>query len=553
MFNGFKIGTRLYCLIVFFIILMIVIGLMGLSAARKAELGLDTVYKDRVVPLKDLKIIADMYAVNIVDTSHKVRNNNFTWQEGRKNVAEATAIITEKWQAYLATTLVAAEEKLVDEARPLMKSADASITKLSEIFSREDKEALEQYTISELYPVIDPISGKFSELVDIQLTVAKEEFDKAYSAYQRGKVISITMILAGIGLGIIFGRIIILGITRPLAQAVDLVGAIANGDFTKTVKVKSHDEIGKMVTSLNSMSRQLGGTIREILSGISSLSSSSIDLAAVSRQLSASASDTSKKSNSVASAAEEMSTNIQSVSAAMEESSSNVSMVASSTEEMSATVNEISESAGKAHAISEDAVKQSTATSEKMHALGESAKKVGKVTEVITEISEQTNLLALNATIEAARAGEAGKGFAVVANEIKELARQTASATVDIKKQIEEMQTTTDTTIGDITNISKIIENINAAINGIAFVAEQQSTATQEITSNISQASQGIAEVNESVAQSTMVVSEIAKEIASINQQSIQVGESSSQVEKSAEGLSSLAKQLENLVKMFKV
>ena len=71
------------------------------------------------------------------------------------------------------------------------------------------------------------------------------------------------------------------------------------------------------------------------------------------------------------------------------------------------------------------------------------AQSISKVTEVITEISEQTNLLALNATIEAARAGEAGKGFAVVANEIKELAKQTAEATKEIKTKIEGIQTST--------------------------------------------------------------------------------------------------------------
>ena len=84
----------------------------------------------------------------------------------------------------------------------------------------------------------------------------------------------------------------------------------------------------------------------------------------------------------------------------MEESSSNVGILASATEEMTATVNEIGQNAEKARTIfAENAVKQSHLASEKMNALGESAHRVGKVTETITEISEQTNLLALNATI----------------------------------------------------------------------------------------------------------------------------------------------------------
>jgi len=248
-----------------------------------------------------------------------------------------------------------------------------------------------------------------------------------------------------------------------------------------------------------------------------------------------------------------MSVNIQSVSAAMEQSSSNVNMVASSTEEMTATVNEIAQSAEKARSISESAVKQSKLTSDKMSALGDSAKKIGKVTETITEISEQTNLLALNATIEAARAGEAGKGFAVVANEIKELARQTASATIDIKNQISEMQTTTSMTVKDIETISAVIVDINHVINGIATAVEEQSAASSEISSNISQASLGIAEVNENVAQATVVVADITRDIAEINQQSNQVGEGSFHVQRNAQGLADLASQLQDLVKKFKV
>jgi len=82
------------------------------------------------------------------------------------------------------------------------------------------------------------------------------------------------------------------------------------------------------------------------------------------------------------------------------------------------------------------AVRQSQSATGRVDELGVAATEISKVTEVITEISEQTNLLALNATIEAARAGEAGKGFAVVANEIKELAKQTAEATLDIRPKM---------------------------------------------------------------------------------------------------------------------
>ena len=410
---------------------------------------------------------------------------------------------------------------------------------------------------NKLMETFDPLATGINKEIDaFEQTQEKELEDnmKEISSHvQSSRILNLSLGAAILVVIILMSYFITSGIKKNVVKISGFVGALAEGDFKSNLVIESSDELGQIAGQLTVMKLQVANMIKEIIEGVKSLSISSTEMAAVSQQLSASARDTADKSGSVAAAAEEMSTNIQSVSAAMEQSASNVSMVASATEEMTATVNEIGQNAEKARSITENAVKQSSLTSEKVIALGESSRRVSKVTETITEISEQTNLLALNATIEAARAGEAGKGFAVVANEIKELARQTAAATVDIKNQIDEMQSTTKGTINDIEKISEVINNINNVINGIATAVVEQSTATAEIADNISQASQGIAEVNENVAQSTTVIVDITRDIAQINQQSTQVGDGSNQVQQSAQGLSVLADQLQNLVKKFKV
>lgn len=120
---------------------------------------------------------------------------------------------------------------------------------------------------------------------------------------------------------------------------------------------------------------------------------------------------------------------------------------------------------------------------------------------VITTIAEQTNLLALNATIEAARAGESGKGFAVVANEVKELARETAKATEDIGSKIEAMQSDTQAAVKAISEISAVIEKIDALQTKIATAVEEQSVTTSEISRNISEATAGSTEIAQNIVQ----------------------------------------------------
>jgi len=391
---------------------------------------------------------------------------------------------------------------------------------------------------------------------EVKLSV-KEEQDilgpivqaKSQSAITLTLIISAIAILAGIVFGIVLTR----SITGPVQKVVDFVEKVAKGDFTNTLTIDQQDEIGKMSHSLSNTVTELGVMIKEIITGVNTLSSSSTELAAISTQLSSTSETASDRSNNVASASEQMSVNMSSVSAAMEQSASNVGMVATAAEEMSATVNEIAENAARAKSISEGAVIQSEQTSLKMNDLGKAAGKIGKVTEAITEISEQTNLLALNATIEAARAGEAGKGFAVVANEIKELAKQTAAATVDIKNQIDEMQGTTNSTIEDIQTISGVINEINDVITTIATAVEEQSTATSEISENVAQAAAGIGEVNENVAQSSIAIQDVSRDINQISEGSNEINDSSQNVNQSANDLSKLAEQLNSLVSRFKV
>ena len=349
--------------------------------------------------------------------------------------------------------------------------------------------------------------------------------------------------------------VIAFGIVRPLHHVAASLKDIAQGegDLTRRLEVKTKDEIGELGTGFNIFIEKLQGIIKGVVANSTQVEVASNSLAKVARDMSENARESSERSNAVAAATEEMTTNLNNVAAAMEQSSTNTAMVASAAEEMNATINEIAGNAEQARVISEQAVRKAEVASAKMTELGQAAQAINRVTEAITEISEQTNLLALNATIEAARAGEAGKGFAVVANEIKELAKQTAVATLDIKEQIAGVQGTAGDTIKEIKEITGVIDNVNAIVATIASAVTEQSVATEEIAKNIEQASQGLQEVNENVSQSSLVADSIAKDIVQVNNASIEISKSSEHIKDSADEMLKMALELSKLVGVFKI
>lgn len=392
--------------------------------------------------------------------------------------------------------------------------------------------------------------GKLVEIADEEAQKTKE---KAKDVASRTVVITTIGIVAGVVLAQVLGIVLTMGITSPLQKGVDLSQAMADGDMTKTMDVDQKDEIGILAKALNLMAGSLRAMITDIGKGVSSVDNSSTQLAAISNQMSSGAEETSNRANQVAAASEQMSANQNSVAAAMEQASVNVSMVATAAEEMNATITEISENSTKAKQITTTAVDQSQKASERVDELGRAADEINKVTEAITEISEQTNLLALNATIEAARAGEAGKGFAVVANEIKDLAKQTAEATFDIKNKIAGIQQATGITVKEINEIASVIADVDQIVTTIATAVEEQTATTREIAENVNQASSGISEVNENVSQSSAVAEDIAADIAAVSKSAAEMTNASSQVNQSAAELSKVADQLKEMIAKFHV
>ncbi len=433
------------------------------------------------------------------------------------------------------------------QAAPWLKAFMGNITSGNSFFTKNQSAALGEEVGRFGEPVwVGETNTPWTVMVNIPVSEALK------------KANNIKNVSIGIGTGAILILmaiiyVIVNSITGPIKEGVSFAEAMATGDFSHTLEVRQNDEVGKLGKSLNHMTSNIGGMIKEISSGVETLSSSSTDLASVSEQMTQGADQASKKAETVAAASEEMSASMTSIAVAMEQASTNVSMVAAASEEMTSTINEVARNTESARSIADTAVSQAKLAHTKISELGTAAQEIGKVTETISDISDQTNLLALNATIEAARAGEAGKGFAVVATEIKELARLTSEATNDIRNQIGGIQQATSVSVESIEEITKIIDDISEIVSTTATAIEEQAATTQEISQNVSQASQGLTEINTNVAQSSKVAEEITSDISEVHSQAMEMTESSSTVNMNAGELLSLAQKLKEMVGQFKI
>jgi methyl-accepting chemotaxis protein len=355
------------------------------------------------------------------------------------------------------------------------------------------------------------------------------------------------MAILVVSLGLFLRKVI----TEPLAGFGLVLDRVAAGDLRPIPVATSQDEIGTMGRALASMIRSLSAAFRDVRKAETKVTASSRELSRLFQRIETDTRETCAKVTSVAAAAEELSMNSASVAAGMEQATTNLMNISDSTSQMTSTIAEIAGNTEKARAITSEAAHQAEGMSDLMKELGRSAQEIGKVTETINNISSQTNLLALNATIEAARAGAAGKGFAVVANEIKELARQTAGATEDIRTRITAIQASTGHAVQDIQRVVTVVRDVSDIVGTIATAIEEETTVTRDIAGNLAQATAGIQEANHRVAQTTDVTQSIAQEIMGVDASTRQMSESALEAHGSTIEMEQMAGQLAGILTAF--
>ncbi len=185
-------------------------------------------------------------------------------------------------------------------------------------------------------------------------------------------------------------------------------------------------------------------------------------------------------------------------------------------------------------------------TAKKVKRLGESSQQISKVTGLIDQIALQTNLLAINASIEAARAGEEGRGFAVVAEEVGELAAQSAAATKEIEKIVENIQRETSA-------VAQAMElSTTQVVEGTQSV-EQTKTSLKQIIELSNQMDAFLKSISIATIDQVETSQAVKVDMAAVALISEQTSDSSKQVSTSLQATVTIAQALQASVGKFKV
>ncbi|WP_088329783.1 methyl-accepting chemotaxis protein [Lacimicrobium sp. SS2-24] len=527
MLNQLSVRLRLAILAALPIAFLVIAALFALSVLSTLNQGIGSLYHDRVVPLRQIKVVSDNYAVEIVDILHKYRAGIIGADDLKRRMQQAEQTADQEWRAYLTTKLTSEEERLVDEAERHLKPVKGQIQRYRQMLAANALMSMEhQQFVRELYEVFDPLSSSYHKLINLQQSEAAKFLQQSEEEYQSTRTFFIVMILVVLGLMTWVAIWIYRSIQGPLSSLRNTIIDIGDtANLTMRARVTGKDEIAETASGFNKMVERLHTLVTDVAQASTTLSAAAEQMHNISSQVATTATEQEHQTTQIATAVTQMSAAIQEVA----QNALITSQKANSADEQAQLgQNKVKQNIQSINALSE-VVDNSSGVIQQLH---NQANEINQVVQMIQNVAEQTNLLALNAAIEAARAGDSGRGFAVVADEVRQLAHNTQKATESISDMISKLQVAAkeavesmgtaqqraEDSVGHASESSAVLEDIMSAISEISDMNVQVSTATEEqttvaneISANINEFSSSISMVTESSQQNAEASSELAE------------------------------------------
>lgn len=501
MFKNVTIKLRLIMAIVSTSLLMMVMGSIGLFGMGKARDEMLIMYKNSVLPAQQLSEIQRLLSSSRMRIADSLANPSAggiqkSTAEVEQNIAETTRL----WEAYLSNEFLSREDKLLTdnffESRKLFEND--VLNPVVAALRANNLALADQILWEKVDPLYKGVDDSLQALVQMQIDDGRQTYADSVSRFENTRNIAIALIFGGIALALWLGYSLLLAITRPLEQALRLASAVAQGDLTHHIEVKSSDELGQLLQVLKDMNENLAGIVGDVRTSSEIITASTQEIAAGNHDLSL--------------RTEEQATSLGETASYMQELTSTVQQNAKFAEQANQLAVSASVVAVKGGVVVGDVVNT-------MASISDSSKKIVDIIAVIEGIAFQTNILALNAAVEAARAGEQGRGFAVVAGEVRNLAQRSAAAAREIKGLINDSVNKVDTGSRQVDQAGATMAEIVQAVKRVTVIMAEISAASSEQSGGIEQVNQAVVQMDAVTQQNAALVEEAAAATESMREQ----------------------------------